>query len=177
MPPGNCGISERSYNDVAARIDDFIWCQWAEVGRLTWHGDDEGLGLMLSGSYDRRSLSQQGLGTFSGYTRYKDSSGTVRYGNSDARPEEIQEHRQNTGLDAAVQWRPTADTEITAQLLLPPEVEPRALVAVVHAHRWPLQCYVFSRRHPALGHGHRARADQHRVREYQGRRLILGTER
>jgi len=114
MPPGNCGISERSYNDVAARIDDFIWCQWAEVGRLTWHGDDEGLGLMLSGSYDRRSLSQQGLGTFSGYTRYKDSSGTVRYGNSDARPEEIQEHRQNTGLDAAVQWRPTADTEITA---------------------------------------------------------------
>jgi iron complex outermembrane recepter protein len=75
---------------------------------------DDTLGVMLSGSYDRRNLSQQGLDTFSGYTRFKDSTGTVRYGNSDARPEEIQELRQNTGLDAALQWRPTAGAEITA---------------------------------------------------------------
>ena len=75
---------------------------------------DDTLGVMLSGSYDRRNLSQQGLDTFSGYSRYTDSSGTVRYGNADARPEDIQELRQNVGFDGALQWRPTDRVEITA---------------------------------------------------------------
>src|SRR6185312_7679081 len=75
---------------------------------------DDTLGVMLSGSYDRRHLSQQGLDTFSGYSRYTDSTGTVRYGNSDARPEDIQELRRNVGFDGAVQWRPTDRVEITA---------------------------------------------------------------
>ena len=75
---------------------------------------DDKLGVMFSGSYERRNLSQQGLDTFSGYTRYKDSTGTMRYGNSDARPEDIKELRQNVGFDGALQWRPTDAVEITA---------------------------------------------------------------
>jgi iron complex outermembrane receptor protein len=83
-------------------------------GLLSHKFADDKLGVMLSGSYDRRNLSQQGLDTFSGYTRYKDSTGTVRYGDSDARPEDIQEQRRNVGFDAAVQWKPTDGAEITA---------------------------------------------------------------
>ena len=72
------------------------------------------LGVLLSASYNDRRLSQQGLDTFSGYSRFTDSSGTVRFGNADARPEEIQERRKNLGLDGVIQWKPAPGIEIIA---------------------------------------------------------------
>ncbi|HMI18892.1 MAG TPA: TonB-dependent receptor [Sphingomonas sp.] len=75
---------------------------------------DDTLGVLLSASYDHRNLSQQGLDTFSGYSRYTDAGGVVRYGNSDARPEQIQERRNNLGLDGVVQWKPSSSVQITA---------------------------------------------------------------
>jgi iron complex outermembrane receptor protein len=71
------------------------------------------LGVLLSGSFRRRNLSQQGLDTFSGYTRYTDSTGVARFGNSDARPERISERRNNLGLDGAIQWKPSSGVELT----------------------------------------------------------------
>jgi iron complex outermembrane recepter protein len=75
---------------------------------------DDTLGVLVSASYNDRDLSQQGLDTFSGYSRFTDSTGTVRFGNSDARPEEIAENRKNLGLNAIVQWQPTDGVELTA---------------------------------------------------------------
>ena len=68
---------------------------------------DDTLGVLLSASYNRRKLSQQGLDTFSGYSRFVDAGGVARFGLSDARPEEILETRKNLGLDGVVQWRPS----------------------------------------------------------------------
>lgn len=79
---------------------------------------DDTLGVLVSASYNRRELSQQGLDTFSGYTRFTDSTGTVRFGNADARPEEIRETRKNLGLDAVVQWRPADGVELIADSFL-----------------------------------------------------------
>ena len=97
-----------NYSDLAGQAGPDVF------GLLSHKFADDTLGVMFSGSYDRRHLSQQGLDTFSGYTRYTDSTGTVRYGDSDARPEDIEELRQNLGFDAVVQWKPTAGVEITA---------------------------------------------------------------
>jgi iron complex outermembrane receptor protein len=74
---------------------------------------DDTFGVLLSGSFRRRNLSQQGLDTYSGYTRFTDSTGVVRFGNSDVRPEEIEERRDNLGLDGAIQWKPTPGIELT----------------------------------------------------------------
>ncbi len=75
---------------------------------------DDTLGVLISGTYNRRDLSQQGLDTFSGYTRFTDSTGATRFGNSDARPEEIAERRENLGLNAVLQWKPSDAAELTA---------------------------------------------------------------
>jgi iron complex outermembrane recepter protein len=74
---------------------------------------DDTFGVLLSASFERRNLSQQGLDTFSGYSRYTDSGGAVHFGNSDARPELIRERRDNLGLDGALQWKPTPGVEFT----------------------------------------------------------------
>ncbi|WP_448663997.1 TonB-dependent receptor [Sphingomonas sp. CJ20] len=70
------------------------------------------LGVLVSASYARRRLSQQGLDTFSGYTRFT-SGGTTHFGHSDVRPEEIHETRKKFGLDGVVQWQPSPGVEIT----------------------------------------------------------------
>lgn len=70
------------------------------------------LGVLVSASYGRRRLSQQGLDTFSGYTRFT-AGGITRFGNSDARPEEIHETRTKFGLDGVIQWQPSPGVEIT----------------------------------------------------------------
>jgi len=72
------------------------------------------LGVLLSASYGERPISQQGLDTFSGYLRYTDPAGNIRFGNSDARPEMIHEDRKSLGLDGVIQWRPNSDVEIIA---------------------------------------------------------------
>jgi iron complex outermembrane receptor protein len=75
---------------------------------------DDTLGVLVSASYNRRNLSQEGLDTFSGYSRFTDATGTVRFGNADARPEEIAERRNNLGLNGVVQWRPADGVELSA---------------------------------------------------------------
>jgi iron complex outermembrane receptor protein len=72
------------------------------------------MGVLLSASYNRRDLSQEGLDTFSGYSRFTDSTGRVRFGNADARPEEIAETRKNLGLNGVFQWQPADGVEIIA---------------------------------------------------------------
>ena len=72
------------------------------------------LGVLVSASYNKRDLSQEGLDTFSGYSRFTDATGTVRFGNADARPEAIAEQRKNLGLNGVVQWQPTDGVEIIA---------------------------------------------------------------
>jgi iron complex outermembrane recepter protein len=83
-------------------------------GLLSHKFADDTLGVLLSGSYNRRDLSQEGLDTFSGYSRFTDPSGVVRFGNADARPEEIAENRKNLGLNSVVQWQPRDGVEIVA---------------------------------------------------------------
>jgi iron complex outermembrane recepter protein len=72
------------------------------------------LGVQVSASYNKRDLSQEGLDTFSGYSRFTDAGGTVRFGNADARPEAIAEQRKNLGLNGVVQWQPMEGVEIVA---------------------------------------------------------------
>ena len=75
---------------------------------------DDTLGVQVSASYNKRDLSQEGLDTFSGYSRFTDSTGTVRFGNADARPEAIAEQRKNLGLNGVLQWQPSDNVEIIA---------------------------------------------------------------
>lgn len=72
------------------------------------------LGLLVSASYNKRDLSQEGLDTFSGYSRFTDAGGTVRFGNADARPEAIAEERKNLGLNGVLQWQPADGVELIA---------------------------------------------------------------
>lgn len=74
---------------------------------------DDTLGVLLSASFDRRNLGQQGLNTFSGYSTFTDATGTRRFGNADARPEDIQERRDNLGISGAIQWKPQPGIEIS----------------------------------------------------------------
>ncbi len=74
---------------------------------------DDSLGVLLSASYGRRHLSQQGLDTFAGYTKFTDGAGASHFGNSDIRPEEIKEVRTKLGLDGVVQWKPAPGVELT----------------------------------------------------------------
>jgi iron complex outermembrane recepter protein len=80
----------------------------------SYRNDSETLGVLLSASQNRRRLSQEGLDTFSGYSRFTDSTGTVRFGHADVRPEDIQETRKNLGIDAVLQWRPSDSLEFVA---------------------------------------------------------------
>lgn len=73
------------------------------------------VGVIASISYDNRKLSQQGLDTFSGYKTYTDAkTGKVLFGDQDVRTQDIQERREKIGFNAAVQWRPMAGVELTA---------------------------------------------------------------
>jgi iron complex outermembrane receptor protein len=74
---------------------------------------DDTFGVLLSASYGRRRLSQQGLDTFAGYTRFTDGAGASHFGLSDVRPEEIAETRTKFGLDGVIQWQPSPGIELT----------------------------------------------------------------
>ena len=106
-------------NQIAAKLGGTYYDQASEDGyeafalaSQKFAGDT--LGVLVSASFNRRNLSQEGLDTFSGYSRFTDSSGTVRFGNADARPEEIAEERENIGLSGVVQWQPADGVELTA---------------------------------------------------------------
>ena len=76
-------------------------------------------GVVAALSYDNRKLSQQGLDTFSGYKSYKDPvSGKTLYGNQDVRTQDIQDSREKIGFNGALQWRPMAGLELSADTFL-----------------------------------------------------------
>jgi iron complex outermembrane receptor protein len=103
---------------IGAKVGGIYYDQAAESGYegfvlASQKFADDTLGVSVSASYNKRDLSQEGLDTFSGYSRFTDSTGTVRFGNADARPEAIAETRKNLGLNGVLQWQPTDRTEIT----------------------------------------------------------------
>ena len=104
---------------LGAKVGGIYYDQASEggyegFGLISQKFADDTLGVLLSASYNNRDLSQEGLDTFSGYSRFTDSRGTVRFGNADARPEEIAENRENLGLNGVVQWQPADGVEIIA---------------------------------------------------------------
>jgi len=75
------------------------------------------IGVLGSVFYERRSLGQEGLDTFSGYKAYNDTSvspAVQRFGNQDARASEIAETRKKYGFNAVLQYRPGKDFELSA---------------------------------------------------------------
>ncbi|MGN6270964.1 MAG: TonB-dependent receptor [Sphingomonas sp.] len=106
-------------NQVAAKVSSIYSEQarrsgFESFGLVSHKFAGDTLGILLSASYNERPVSQQGIDTFSGYLRYTDPAGNVRFGNSDVRPETISETRKNLGLDAVVQWKPVSGVEIIA---------------------------------------------------------------
>jgi len=100
-----------TYDDLSERAGFEVF------GLVSRRFADDSLGVLLSASYGRRDLSQQGLDTFSGYLRFNDTMVTppqLRFGNSDARAQDIQERREKIGLNAVVQWRPSDRIELIA---------------------------------------------------------------
>lgn len=96
-----------SYDDLTNKPS------YEAFGLVTHKFADDTLGVLLSASYGRRRLSQQGLDTFAGYTQFTDGAGAKHFGLSDVRPEEINETRTKFGLDGVVQWKPSPDVNIT----------------------------------------------------------------
>lgn len=74
---------------------------------------DDTFGVLVSASYGKRHLSQQGLDTFAGYTKFTDAGGATHFADSDIRPEEIAETRTKLGLDGVLQWRPSPGVTFT----------------------------------------------------------------
>jgi iron complex outermembrane receptor protein len=104
---------------LGAKVGGIYYDQASEggyeaFGLLSQKFAGDTMGVLLSASYNERDLSQEGLDTFSGYSRFTDSTGTVRFGNSDARPEEIAEQRKNLGLNGVFQWQPADGVEFIA---------------------------------------------------------------
>lgn len=81
-------------------------------GLITRKFDNNRVGVLASAFYERRSLAQEGIDTFSGYKAYTDG-GVQRFGSQDTRASEIAETRKKVGFNAVVQWRPSSDFELT----------------------------------------------------------------
>jgi iron complex outermembrane recepter protein len=104
---------------LGAKVGGIYYDQASEggyeaFGLLSQKFAGDTMGVLLSASYNNRDLSQEGLDTFSGYSRFTDSGGVVRFGHADARPEEIAESRENVGLNGVFQWQPADGVEIIA---------------------------------------------------------------
>ena len=74
---------------------------------------DNTLGVLLTASFTQRDLSQEGLDTFSGYSRFT-AGGVTRFGNADVRAQEIDERRRKASVSGTVQWQPSSAVEIIA---------------------------------------------------------------
>ena len=136
------------------------------------------LGVLVSASYNKRDLSQEGLDTFSGYSRFTDAGGTVRFGNADARPEAIAEERKNLGLNGVLQWQPTDGVEFIADTFYSELDSDRDRHWLSFTPTAGLtNATLLSQQHPAVGNGERAGADQHGVPRHRRRHLVLGVAR
>ncbi len=79
---------------------------------------DHTVGALLSASYSKGRVVQQGLDTFSGYSAFKDASSsaptTTRFGDADVRAQNIDDDREKLGFTGVLQWRPSSGMEFTA---------------------------------------------------------------
>lgn len=84
---------------------------------LSGRNSDNTFGGLLSATYSKYDVVQQGLDTFSGYARFNDTTVTparTRFGSTDMRAQDINDDREKYGISAVLQWRPTDGVELTA---------------------------------------------------------------
>ena len=64
--------------------------------------DDRRFGALISATYGHRNVVQQGLDTFSGYSRFTDPTdpGKTRFGSTDMRAQNIDDDRTKVGVSA-----------------------------------------------------------------------------
>lgn len=83
---------------------------------LSTRTDDRRFGALISATYSKREVVQQGLDTFSGYSRFNDPADPtqVRFGSTDMRAQNIDDDRDKVGASVVLQWRPVDGVEITS---------------------------------------------------------------
>lgn len=81
-------------------------------GLATGKFANDTLGVLVTASASSRELSEEGLGTFSGYSRFTEG-GITRFGHADIRAQEINETRDRVGASAMVQWQPNESSEFS----------------------------------------------------------------
>ncbi|HVJ37118.1 MAG TPA: TonB-dependent receptor [Stenotrophomonas sp.] len=83
---------------------------------LSTRSEDRHFGALVSATYSKREVVQQGLDTFSGYGRFVDpaSPGVTRFGSTDMRAQNIDDDRDKVGASVVLQWRPVDGVEITS---------------------------------------------------------------
>ncbi|WP_314404960.1 TonB-dependent receptor [Stenotrophomonas rhizophila] len=110
------GDSDQNVVSLAGTYDEMsdAWGHNA-FGLISRRSDDRRFGALLSATYGRRNVVQQGLDTFSGYARYTDPADPTRtrFGSTDMRAQNIDDDRTKVGVSAVLQWRPTDGVELT----------------------------------------------------------------
>lgn len=110
------GDSEQNVVSLAGTYDDMAesWGHNA-FGLVSRRNEDRTFGALLSATYGRRNVVQQGLDTFSGYARFNDPADPTRarFGSIDMRAQNIDDDRTKVGLSAVLQWRPADGVELS----------------------------------------------------------------
>lgn len=110
------GDSEQNVVSLAGTYDEMAdaWGHNA-FGLLSRRTEDRRFGALISATYGRRNVVQQGLDTFSGYSRFTDPADPTRsrFGSTDMRAQNIDDDRTKVGLSTVLQWRPTDGIEFT----------------------------------------------------------------
>jgi len=110
------GDSDQNVVSLAGTYDDMAdsWGHNA-FGLISRRNEDRTFGALLSATYGRRNVVQQGLDTFSGYARFNDPTDPTRtrFGSTDMRAQNIDDDRTKVGLSAVLQWRPADGVELS----------------------------------------------------------------
>lgn len=110
------GDSEQNVVSVAGTYDDMADAYgYNAFGLLSRRSEDRRFGALISATYGHRNVVQQGLDTFSGYSRFSDPTdpGKTRFGSTDMRAQNIDDDRTKVGVSAVLQWRPVDGVELT----------------------------------------------------------------
>jgi len=83
---------------------------------LSTRTEDRRFGALVSATYSSREVVQQGLDTFSGYSRFTDPANPAlsRFGSIDMRAQNIDDDREKVGASVVLQWRPVDGVEVTS---------------------------------------------------------------
>lgn len=111
------GDSEQNVVSLAGTHDELASSTGANAfGLFSLRNSDRTFGALVTATYGKRNVVQQGLDTFSGYVRYADPTDptVTRFGSTDMRAQNIDDDREKLGVSAVLQWRPADGVEITA---------------------------------------------------------------